>query len=92
MIEETAPRSFAHISHVIGRMGPRERDNTARVLMASSQPILKALAYELIAANAIESAAVAELDAQITAQHIAEMAEFSAHLPAPGTRTDEKEA
>lgn len=81
---------FSFLQHAVGHMSYRERTVAAHVLHSSAQPLLRALANELTAANAIEDAAVAALDQQYTSQHITELAEMSATLPAPGERTDKE--
>ncbi|MET8132867.1 hypothetical protein ABZV24_13075 [Streptomyces sp. NPDC005251] len=66
-------------------MPVRERAIAAQIFSTSEQLILKTLARELLAANAIEAARLAEISTELTRSRIAEADAASAELPAPGT-------
>jgi hypothetical protein len=76
---------LANLEHVIDGMSARERAIAAQVFSTSKQPILKTLARELLAANAVESARFTEIATELTASRIAEAEAASADLPAPGS-------
>lgn len=76
---------LANLERVIGGMSVRDRAIAAQVFSTSERPILKALARELLAANAIEAARLAEIETELIRDRIAEAESASADLPAPGT-------
>ncbi|MGQ5636320.1 MULTISPECIES: hypothetical protein [unclassified Streptomyces] len=76
---------LANLERVIGGMSVRDRAISAQVFSTSEQPILQALARELLAANAIEAAHFAEMRTEFLRDRIAEVEAASADLPAPGT-------
>ncbi|MEU6577116.1 hypothetical protein [Streptomyces sp. NPDC046805] len=76
---------LANLERVIDDMSVRDRAIAAQVFFTSKQPILLALARELLAANAIEAARFADISAELTRSRIAEAEAASADLPAPGT-------
>ncbi|MFG2125882.1 hypothetical protein [Streptomyces sp. NPDC048710] len=76
---------LANLELVIGGMSVRDRAIAAQVFSASERPILKALARELLAANAIEAARLAEIETELIRDGIAESEAASADLPAPGS-------
>lgn len=73
-----------HVERAIRSMSKRRRQITAEVLATSDQPILQALALDLVAIVAHEDADFAELEHAFRVQHIAEMAEIEKLLPPAG--------
>lgn len=80
---------FPHIQRAAAAMSKRDRAVLARAFDESTQPILKALAAELRAANAQDDAEISKLDYELARQHVAEMAAIEAYLPAPGAIREE---
>lgn len=76
---------LVNLERVVDGMSVRDRAIAAQVFSTSEQPILKTLARELHAANAIEAARFAEIGTELTRARIAEAGAASADLPAPGT-------
>ncbi|MER7836193.1 hypothetical protein ABTY98_09815 [Streptomyces sp. NPDC096040] len=74
-----------NLERVIGAMSVRDRAIAAQVFATSEQPILRVLARELLAANAIEAARLAEIETELIRDRTAESEAASADLPAPGT-------
>jgi hypothetical protein len=62
-------------------MSPRQRAETAELLVGCESPILQALGHEMGAYSAREDASIAEFNQEIRAAHRAEMERIEASLP-----------
>ena len=72
---------MVNLEHAVDSMSVRSRAIAAHVLATSEQPLLRALAGELSAANAIEAARLAEIETELIRAQIADSE--SANLPEP---------
>lgn len=59
---------FPYLLREFAELTPRQREGRAAVFANSAQPLLQALALELLHTNAVETAELAQLDAELSAE------------------------
>ncbi|MFB6848216.1 hypothetical protein ACFCXS_25665 [Streptomyces sp. NPDC056373] len=74
---------LVNLEVAIDKTSMRTRKAIARILGGSEYPVLQALSRELLAANAIEDARLAEIGTELIRDRIAEADAASADLPEP---------
>lgn len=81
--------TFRHLAAAIADLSPRQREGRAHIFASSDQPLLQALALELIDANAAEAADLAQYGKELQDERSAEAerAFAEASIPAPPAAT-----
>lgn len=74
---------FPKVQKAVAAMTHKQRTTTAQALIETAQPVLHALAAELLHANLVEVADLAVLDAELRDAHQERIARETAGLPDP---------